>query len=402
MVLKREHIIKKLKAQINVNGHIIGVASGSGMTSKYSVMGGADFILALSAGRFRQMGRASLSCYLCYANSNNVVRNLATKELLPLKLGIPILFGLNASDPEIDLKEYIDSIQQDGFAGINNFPTIGLIDGQFREALEEEGITFDAEVKAIRIAHELDLFTLAFVFDQEQAEKMINAGADVICAHLGLTTGGILGAKKVQSLENARILAKEIFEVCDRMNPKLIKMVYGGPIKTPIDAQYFYDNTKCQGFIGGSSFERIPSEQAIFNITRAFKNSNFDTDNILVKVLSGEASSYDYVEFMKEYVNDHYGQPIYLSELALAAHVSQSYLSSKFKKEVGCSFTEYLIRFRTHKACELLIKSRSSVKRIAGIVGYEDYIQFCKTFKKYQSMTPTEYRNSKLMPHVDE
>ena len=273
MQIKRQEIIKRLNAQIKVNGHIIGVAAGSGMTTKYSVLGGADLILALSAGRFRQTGRASLASYLCYSNSNCIVMDFASRELMPLMPNTPILFGINATDPNINLKKCITRIKNAGFDGINNWPTMGLIDGQFREALEEEGLSYSKETEAIKFAHEQDMFTLAFVFDEMQAEQMLRAGADVICAHLGLTTGGVLGAKKVQSLDRSRVLAQQEFDVCDRINPNVIKMVYGGPIKSPLDAKYFYDNTECQGFIGGSSFERIPAEKAIMNTTKSFKYS---------------------------------------------------------------------------------------------------------------------------------
>ncbi len=395
MQIKRQEIIKRLNAQIKVNGHIIGVAAGSGMTTKYSVLGGADLILALSAGRFRQTGRASLASYLCYSNSNCIVMDFASRELMPLMPNTPILFGINATDPNINLKKYITRIKNAGFDGINNWPTMGLIDGQFREALEEEGLSYSKETEAIKFAHEQDMFTLAFVFDEMQAEQMLRAGADVICAHLGLTTGGVLGAKKVQSLDRSRVLAQQEFDVCDRINPNVIKMVYGGPIKSPLDAKYFYDNTECQGFIGGSSFERIPAEKAIMNTTKSFKYSNnTKEEDSLIKVLAGQAYDYDYVEFIKDHIKNNYCKPIYLSELALAAHVSTPYLSAKFKKTVGCNFTEYLIRFRMNKACEFLKEKGTPVGKVAELVGYPDYIQFTKTFKKYKGMTPTAYRAS--------
>ena len=395
MQIERQEIIKRLNAQIQVNGHIIGVAAGSGMTTKYSVLGGADLILALSAGRFRQTGRASLASYLCYSNSNCVVMDFASRELMPLMPKTPILFGMNATDPNISLKEYITRIKNAGFDGINNWPTMGLIDGQFREALEEEGLSYSLEIEAIKLAHEQDMFTLAFVFDMMQAEQMLEVGADVICAHLGLTAGGILGAKKVQSLDRSRVLAQQVFDACDRINPSVVKMVYGGPIKSPLDAKYFYDNTECQGFIGGSSFERIPAEKAIMNTTKSFKYSeNTKEEDSLIKVLAGQAYDYDYVEFIKDHIKNNYGKPICLSELALAAHISIPYLSTKFKKTVGCSFTEYLIRFRMNKACEFLREKGTPVSKIAELVGYPDYIQFSKIFKKYKKMTPTAYRAS--------
>lgn len=392
--MDRISIIQQLRAQININGHILGVATGSGLTVKYTVMGGADLILALSAGKFRQMGRSSLASFLCYSNSNETVMNFATKELLPLLPGAPVLFGLHANDPMIHLYDYINKIKQYGFAGINNFPTVGLIDGQFREALEEDGQTFEKEVEAIKIARFLDLFTIAFVFDTAQARAMLEAGADVICAHLGLTTGGMLGAKKGLSLELSREKAEEIFQVCDEVRPDVIRMVYGGPIKTPLDVHYFIEHTSCQGFIGGSSFERIPSERAILHTTKAFKTfGSFDEKDAMVRVLSGKARNYDYVNYVKEHIEKNFHKPVYLRDLALAAHISESYLSGLFKKETGVSFTEYLVRFRIGKACEILRNENTPIVEVARMAGYPDYAHFSRIFKKYQGVSPKNYRD---------
>ena len=388
----REQILKKLKATIHINGHITGVAAGGGMTAKYAVMGGTDLILALSAGKFRQMGKSSIASFLCYGNSNDVVMDFATKELIPSIKDVPIIFGLNGTDPTIHLYEYLQELKKLGFAGINNFPSVGMIDGKFREELEERGSGFDREVEAIRLAHFLDLFTVAYVFDGEQARKMAEAGADVVCAHFGLTSGGMLGAKKVLSLEYARKVAQEIFDACDEVRDDVIKMVYGGPIRTPVDAAYMYENTACQGYIGGSAFERIPIERAILNTARAFKSQgSFDPDDIMVKMFMGTGKPYNYVEFVTTYIEEHYGEEIQLGELALVAHVSPSYLSTKFKKEKGISFSEYLVRFRINKAAEIMRQQKLPMAEIASMVGYQDYAQFSKMFKKYKGKSPMNY-----------
>jgi predicted TIM-barrel enzyme len=402
----RRKILKKLMAQIHVKEHIIAVASGSGMSAKYCTRGGADLILALSAGRFRQTGRASLASYLCFGNSNAIVRDFAARELIPLIWDIPILFGLNASDPSIDPEEYIGQIRNMGFAGIVNFPTVGLIDGQFREALEEAGLGFENEIEAIRIAHQQDLFTLAFVFDEWQAQQMLEAGADIICAHLGWTTGGALGAKRAHSIEIARQMADRVFAVCQKSGREVIKMIYGGPIKSPTDAQYFYDNTDCQGFIGGSSFERIPIEKAIEHTTRTFKSpQNKESEKVLLQVLAGRAQDYDDVEFVQNHIEENYAHPIFLSELANVLHISAPYLSAKFKKKLGCSFSEYLVRFRMNKAASLLgEESMLTISEIADSVGYTDYAQFSKIFKKYKGVSPRTYRKAAAqgrMPDVE-
>lgn len=384
-------ILRQFHSQISVTGHIIGVAAGSGMTTKYSVKGGADFILALSAGRFRQAGRPSLASYLSYANSNELVSDFATRELLSLIDEAPILFGLHATDPTIDLESYIAEIRMQGLAGIANFPTVGLIDGDFRRALEEDGIRYDREVEAIRIAHEQGLLTLAFVFDEMQTKDMIEAGADIICAHLGWNAGGALGAKKLRTIEESIAIAHRIFRVCRDLAPGRIRMIYGGPVKTPADAQYFYEQTDCQGFIGGSSFERIPSEKAILNTLQAFKNS----DEVFGKNsdAADKAMMHDYITFIQNHIAQNYQQTITLNEMALLLHLSPPYLSSLFKRRLGCSFTEYLIRFRMNKAAELLRTTKMTVSEIAEDVGYPDSAQFSKIFKKYKGHAPRVYRS---------
>lgn len=391
-MVSRKEILKRLWAQINVNGHIIGTVAGSGMTAKYEVMGGADLLLALSAGRFRIMGRSSFASYLCYGESNEIVMNMGCNELLPIIQDTPVLFGLFANDPMIHLYDYIQEIRASGFSGVVNYPTMGLIDGQFGEALQEEGNTYEREVEAIRLAHYFDLFTVAFVVNGEQARQMTEAGADIICAHLGLTKGGFLGAKKYISINDARKISDEIFDACDSVRDDVIKMIYAGPANTPLDMQYMYQNTKCQGYIGGSTFDRIPTERAILNTTRAFKSyGDFDANNPMMRMLDGNWNSGEYVEFVKKYVEEHYMNEIQLRDLAAVAHVSGSYLSVKFKKEVGCSFTEYLVRFRINKAKELFEHRFTSCKEVASMVGYADYTQFSKIFKKYMGKSPTEY-----------
>ena len=292
----------------------------------------------------------------------------------------------------LDLYDYIQEIRDSGFSGVVNYPTMGLIDGQFGEALQEEGNTYEREVEAIRLAHYFDLFTVAFVVSGEQARQMTEAGADIICAHLGLTKGGFLGAKKYISINDARKISDEIFDACDSVRDDVIKMIYAGPANTPLDMQYMYQNTKCQGYIGGSTFDRIPTERAILNTTRAFKSyGDFDANNPMMRMLDGNWNSGEYVEFVKKYVEEHYMNEIQLRDLAAVAHVSGSYLSVKFKKEVGCSFTEYLVRFRINKAKELFEHRFTSCKEVASMVGYADYTQFSKIFKKYTGKAPTEY-----------
>ncbi len=396
MVLQREQILHKLKTQLRVTGHIIGVAAGAGITAKYAVKGGADMLLALNAGRFRQMGQSSLAGWLPFANCNEMVMEFGTREIIPLAAEIPVIFGLNATDPMIELEQYIALIGARGFAGINNFPTIGMLDGQFREALEEEGISFDREIEAIRIAHQQNLFTLAFVFDRHQAQAMAIAGADLICAHLGLTKGGYTGAKKVLSLQAAKEIADEVFTACDDVRPGIIKMIYGGPVKMPVDLSYLYNNTRTMGYIGGSSFERIPSEDAIINITRAFKQTgHLAQDELLVKMIEGIKNHYNYVDFVKDYVAVNYRQKVLFADLAKVAHISRSHLSALFKKEVGCTFSEYLIQYRISKAKEIMKVKHIKLNEVAQMTGFKEYSHFSHTFKRVTGVAPEKFLNHK-------
>lgn len=393
VTLHREEILNKLKSQIRIAGHIIGVAAGAGITAKYAIKGGTDILLALNSGRFRQMGQSSMAGWLPYANSNQMVMDFGVREIIPVAKEIPVIFGINATDPTIELDHFIDSISKKGFAGINNFPTVGMFDGQFREALEECGITFQKEVEAIRIASQKNLFTAAFVFTPQQAQDMLRAGADLICAHLGLTKGGYIGAKKVLSLQSAKIIADNIFLACDTITDDVIKMIYGGPVKTPIDLQFMYNNTATMGYIGGSSFERIPSEDAITNTTRAFKQTGYiNQDELLVKMIEGVKQHYDYVEFIKEYIAVNYMREILFSDLAKVAHLSRSHLSALFKKEVGRTFPEYLAQFRISKAKEIMKIRNIKLHEVAGMTGFKDYGHFSKVFKKITGMPPETYK----------
>lgn len=393
LITTREQVLDRLHRGIQAQERLIGVAAGAGISAKYAVKGGADLILALNSGRFRQMGLGSLAGFMPYANSNEMVMDFGSREILSVVRDAPVIFGLCGTDPTVQLPGYLDAIHGSGFAGIINYPTVGMIDGQFREALEEEGITYLQEVEAIRIAHERDMFTMAFVFNPEQTTWMLNAGADIICAHLGVTAGGMMGTSKAWSLEKGAEIAREIFAVCDDSGMQPIKLVYGGPVHTPIDVQYMYDNTSAMGYVGGSSFERTLTEEAIVDATHRFKaTGHLEQDRQLMDKLTQLDEPMDYVAFVKEYVAEHYADPISMTELAERIHVSRTHLSALFNREVGCSFPEYIAKYRIHKAQDIMKQSKLSLGRIAELVGYPDYVHFSKTFKKYAGMSPQAYR----------
>lgn len=271
-MLNRVQIKESLMTSIRNNKPIIGVAVGSGLSAKQATEGGADFLLVLNAGRFRTIGISSTGCMMPFGNSNDIVMKFGGEEVLPRVIGKPVIFGFCATDPMVDQSVLIERIIKKGFSGVNNFPTVGLIDGHFREALEENDLGFDQEVEFMKKAIRRGLFTIAFVFNEEQAETMAEADVDVICAHLGWTVGGEQSVKPRTTLEEGVKLANRIFMAANRVKPAVLNMVYGGPIKNPEDASFFYQNSSAIGYIGGSSFERIPTETVIKETTDNFKN----------------------------------------------------------------------------------------------------------------------------------
>ena len=373
----------KLLEKVGCRERLIGVAAGSGITGKYTVLGGCDMILALSSGKYRSMGCGSMAGFMCYGNSNDLVMDFAQRELLRYREQVPVFFGLNATDPTKEMYDYIKQIRDVGFAGIVNYPTVGMIDGVFRRALEQDGVRYEQEVEAISLAHYCGLLTIAFVFDAAQAEQMLQAGADIICAHFGLTSGGYIGAKKTLTLEKARLTAREIFSAVDSYGQDTIKMIYGGPVKTPIEAEYMYQGSGCQGYIGGSVFERTPVESALLHVMEEFKAEvQVVPSNRLERILFETPGHYNYIDFICEYIDENYMNDIHLVELAQSIHLSPSYLSSLFKKNIGTSFQNYLIDIRMHKAEEMIRTGDYPLVQVAQLVGYQDYAQFSKMYKK--------------------
>ncbi|MDN6733265.1 MAG: phosphoenolpyruvate hydrolase family protein [Tetragenococcus koreensis] len=387
----RKKILFRLNNQIKNNQYIVGVAAGSGLTALNAAENGADMILALSSGVYRNLGVSSLGAYLPFANSNQLNWNTYQREIITRVKDIPVIFGLMATDPQIQLESYIGNLKQKGIVGINNYPTVGLIDGQFREYLEENDLGFDKEVEAIRIASQLDLLTVAFVFNAKQAQQMLSAGADIICLHLGLTTGGKLGAKQIMSLQTTNQFINDIFSNIKHPNfSRVIKMIYGGPVHSLNDTQFIYDsNIYLNGYIGGSVFERFPTEEALETNIESFK---FPPKSNYLNILKDKhLTSKDYVTFIQEYIHEHYPEEISLNELSTIIHVSRSYLSNLFLKIIGKSFTNYLIDYRLSRAIEIMEKGNLALKEVATMVGYTNYSQFSKIFKKRYGKSPKTY-----------
>lgn len=251
---------------------IIGGGAGTGLSAKCEEAGGIDLIVIYNSGRYRMAGRGSLAGLLAYGNANEIVMDMA-KEVLPVVKHTPVLAGVNGTDPFCNFDKFLDDVKATGFAGVQNFPTVGLIDGNFRANLEETGMGYGLEVEMIRLAHEKDLLTTPYVFSREDAIAMTEAGADIIVPHMGLTTGGNIGAETALTLVDCVPLINDWAKAAKAVRSDVIVLCHGGPIATPEDAQYILDNCPdCHGFYGASSMERLPTEVALTATTKEFKS----------------------------------------------------------------------------------------------------------------------------------
>ena len=250
---------------------IVGGGAGTGLSAKCEEAGGIDLIVIYNSGRYRMAGRGSLAGMLAYGNANEIVKDMA-REVLPVVQRTPVIAGVNGTDPFLILDHFLDELKALGFSGVQNFPTVGLIDGTFRANLEETGLGYGLEIGMIRTARERDMLTTPYVFNAGDAAEMTRAGADIIVAHMGLTTGGAIGAETALALADCPALIDEWAEAAKKVRQDVLVLCHGGPIATPEDAAYILQNTAlCNGFYGASSMERLPAEKALTEQTRAFK-----------------------------------------------------------------------------------------------------------------------------------
>ncbi|MDE0149178.1 MAG: phosphoenolpyruvate hydrolase family protein [Rhodospirillaceae bacterium] len=267
----RKSLVEKFRAMKADRVPIIGGGAGTGLSAKCEEAGGIDLIVIYNSGRYRMAGRGSMSGLLAYGNANDVVLEMA-HEVLPVVRNTPVLAGVNGTDPFCIFDAYLDRLSELGFSGVQNFPTVGLMDGVFRANLEETGMSYGLEVDMIRMAHEKDMLTTPYVFREEEAEAMARAGADIVVCHLGLTTGGSIGAETALKLEDCPALVDAWAAAAMRVDPEIIVLVHGGPVSMPEDARYILNETgNCHGFYGASSMERLPTETALTEQTKAFK-----------------------------------------------------------------------------------------------------------------------------------
>lgn len=275
MAFTRKEVRARLQKSIDAGIPIVGGGAGTGLSAKFEEVGGVDLLVIYNSGRFRMAGRGSLAGCMPYGDANAIVMEMAN-EVLPVVKDTPVLAGVCGTDPFRIMDVFLKEIKAAGFSGVQNFPTVGLCDGQFRKNLEETGMGFGLEVDMIRRANELDLFSTPYVFNIEEAKAMAEAGADVVVAHLGLTTKGAIGASTAYTIEEAPAKVQELCDAAKKVNPNVICLCHGGPISMPEDAEYVLHNTEgVHGFYGASSMERLPTEIAITQQMQKFKAIRF-------------------------------------------------------------------------------------------------------------------------------
>ncbi|ACS86803.1 phosphoenolpyruvate hydrolase family protein [Musicola paradisiaca] len=271
-VQHRQQLLARFREKIARHEPIIGGGAGTGLSAKCEEAGGIDLIVIYNSGRYRMAGRGSLAGLLAYGNANEIVVDMAS-EVLPVVKHTPVLAGVNGTDPFCQFDKFLDDLKALGFAGVQNFPTVGLIDGNFRANLEETGMGYALEVDMIRLAHQKDMLTTPYVFSAEDAIAMTEAGADIIVPHMGLTTGGNIGAETSRKLPDCVGLINDWARAAKSVREDVIVLCHGGPIATPEDASFILERCPlCDGFYGASSMERLPTEIALTETTRQFKN----------------------------------------------------------------------------------------------------------------------------------
>ncbi len=271
MAFTRDEVLKRLRNNIANGVPIIGAGAGTGISAKFEEVGGVDLIIIYNSGRFRMAGRGSLAGTMPYGDANAIVMDMAG-EVLTVVEDTPVLAGVCGTDPFRQMDVFLKEVEAIGFAGVQNFPTVGLIDGLYRQNLEETGMGYDLEVDMVRTAHGMGLLTTPYAFKPEEGEQMADAGADIIVAHMGLTTKGTIGATTALNLEQSVGAVQAICDAARGVNEEVIVLCHGGPISEPEDAEYVLQNTKgVNGFYGASSMERLPVEVAITEHIKKFK-----------------------------------------------------------------------------------------------------------------------------------
>jgi predicted TIM-barrel enzyme len=273
MRYRRDEVLERLRTEIAARRPIVGAGAGTGISAKFAEAGGADLIIIYNSGRYRMAGHGSLAGLLAFGDANAIVKEMGEREVLPVVRETPVIAGVMGTDPMRQMPYLLRELDQLGFSGINNFPTVGLIDGRLRMELERTNLGFGKEVDMIRLAHDLGFFTAVYVFNPDEAKAMTWAGADCVIAHLGLTVGGSIGLERSDAmmLEHAPAATQAMADAAKGINPDTIVLCHGGPVATPEDAAYVLARSEAVGFVGASSMERLPVETAITETMRGFK-----------------------------------------------------------------------------------------------------------------------------------
>jgi predicted TIM-barrel enzyme len=269
-----EEVRERIAGVMAAGAPVIGAGAGTGLSAKAAVHGGADLILVYNSGRFRMAGIGSNAGTLPLGDANAIMMDMGEREILPVVPDVPVIAGVNGTDPTRTMPRFLERVLDVGFAGVINFPTMGIIDGRWRQSLEETGFSYSLEVDMIAAARDLGLYTMAYTFTDDEVRQMTAVGVDVVVAHLGTTVGGLIGADPANtpSLEDAARRTQEMADVARAENPDVVVLTHGGPIATPADVRVVVSLTSAQGFVGASTMERLPVEQAIGDTVRAFKD----------------------------------------------------------------------------------------------------------------------------------
>ena len=276
--IPRSEVLRRLREQTAAGRALLGAGAGTGISAKFAERGGVDLIIIYNSGRYRMAGRGSMAGVLAYGDANAIVVDMA-REVLPVVQNTPVLAGVNGTDPFRLMPVFLRELKQMGFDGVQNFPTVGLFDGRIRAYCEETGFSYGLEVDMIRQAHDLDMLTCPYVFNEDEAVAMTQAGADILVPHMGTTVKGAIGAQTSMSLDEAALRVQQMHDAAVRVRPDIIVLCHGGPIAEPEDAQHIFDHTDgIDGFFGASSIERLATEPAIEMQTRRFKDLSPDRE----------------------------------------------------------------------------------------------------------------------------
>ena len=266
----REQVLERLKAKLASGRIIVAAGAGTGISAKFEEEGGADFIMVFNSGRYRMHGLGSLSGWMAYGNANTISLEMGERQILPIVKEAPVVCSINGTDPTFVMEVFLKRVKEAGFSGINNFPTIGMIDGNFRTALEGTGMGYDKEVAVTALAHDMDFFTTAYAFTADEASRMAEAGCDCLLAHVGLTVGGSIGASQTMGMDEAADKTREMADAAKAVNSDIMVLCHGGPISSPADVVELLKRVPIDGFVGASSMERMPVEKGIRDRTAEF------------------------------------------------------------------------------------------------------------------------------------